>query len=160
MSILKRYMNWLHTRWPAGRVEKLPEVNEDGTTNIPGLRIVGDLTGVPLLKFAADSGARAVASIADETDFTAGAGGDDVVDIAIIGGGVSGIAAAIEARRRNLSVEVFEAQDSFATIKDFPKGKPIYTYPTEMRPAGELSLTADVKEDLVEELERQRKSAG
>ncbi|HPF41667.1 MAG TPA: NAD(P)-binding domain-containing protein [Phycisphaerae bacterium] len=160
MSILKRYMNWLHTRWPAGRVEKLPEVNEDGTTKIPGLRIVGDLTGVPLLKFAADSGARAVASIADETDFTAGAGGDGVVDIAIIGGGVSGIAAAIEARRRNLSVEVFEAQDSFATIKDFPKGKPIYTYPTEMRPAGELSLTADVKEDLVEELERQRQSAG
>ena len=35
--------------WPAGTVEKLPAVNPDGTTNVPGLYIVGDLTGVPLL---------------------------------------------------------------------------------------------------------------
>ncbi|MCB9851625.1 MAG: NAD(P)-binding domain-containing protein [Phycisphaerales bacterium] len=160
MSILKRYMHWLHTRWPAGHVEKLPEVNEDGTTRVPGLRVVGDLTGVPLLKFAVDSGAKAVAAIAGEADFSAGAGGDGVVDIAIVGGGLSGISAAIEAKRRGMSFEVFEAADAFATIKDFPKGKPIYTYPTEMTPAGELTLTANVKEDLVAELERQRAAAG
>lgn len=160
MSILKRYMNWLHTRWPAGHVEKLPEVNEDGTTKVPGLRVVGDLTGIPLLKFAVDSGARAVRAIADEADFKSGAAGHEAVDIAIIGGGVSGIAAAIEAKRLGLSFQVFEAADSFATIKDFPKQKPIYTYPTDMTPAGELTLSAEVKEDLVAELEQQRKGAG
>ena len=56
----RRYTHWLHTRWPAGTVEKLPEVREDGTTAVPGVRIVGDLTGVPLLKFSSDTGARAV----------------------------------------------------------------------------------------------------
>ena len=57
--MLASYVRWLHTGWPAGTVEKLPEVNEDGTTRVPGVRVVGDLTGVPLLKFSADTGARA-----------------------------------------------------------------------------------------------------
>ena len=47
-----RYLDWLHLRWPAGTVEKLPEVRPDGSTAVPGLYVVGDLTGVPLLKFA------------------------------------------------------------------------------------------------------------
>ena len=50
-------------------VEKLPEVSEDYSTNIPGLYIVGDLTGIPLLKFSSDSGAKAVDSILDDPDF-------------------------------------------------------------------------------------------
>src|SRR3972149_4942423 len=61
-----RYMHWLHTRWPAGGVEKLPEVGENGATSVPGVRIVGDLTGIPLLKFSADTGARAVQAIVKE----------------------------------------------------------------------------------------------
>ena len=52
--MIRRYMRWLHTGWPAGTLEKLPLVREDGTTAIPGIRVVGDLTGIPLLKFAAD----------------------------------------------------------------------------------------------------------
>ncbi len=53
---IKRYTRWLHTRWPAGVVEKLPESGEFGVTNIPGVRIVGDLTGIPLLKFSSKTG--------------------------------------------------------------------------------------------------------
>src|SRR5437667_8509018 len=101
MNIVSRYTNWLHTRWPAGTVEKLPEIRPDGTTNVPGVRIVGDLTGIPLLKFSSDSGARAVQAILQEPTFRGPAsalqaGRQDVLDIAIIGGGVSGIAAAME----------------------------------------------------------------
>ena len=51
-NFLKTYTHWLHTRWPAGVVEKLPESGELGVTNIPGVRIVGDLTGIPLLKLS------------------------------------------------------------------------------------------------------------
>ena len=59
--MLSKYAKWLHLQWPAGTVEKLPRVEPDSSTNIPGVYIVGDLTGVPLLKFSADTGARAVA---------------------------------------------------------------------------------------------------
>jgi thioredoxin reductase/Pyruvate/2-oxoacid:ferredoxin oxidoreductase delta subunit len=156
--MLTRYIHWLHTRWPAGTVEKLPVTGTAGATNVPGVRIVGDLTGIPLLKFSADTGARAVQAILRETDFKPGA--DDVLDLAIIGAGVSGIAAALEARKAGLRFQVFEAVQPFSTIVNFPKGKPIYTYPTEMTPAGEMRFKASVKEALVEELESQRTVAG
>ncbi len=62
-GLLARYTNWLHTQWPAGTVEKLPVSGEDGFTDLPGVRIVGDLTGIPLLKFSSRTGARAVRAI-------------------------------------------------------------------------------------------------
>ncbi len=156
-SLVGAYARWLHTRWPAGRVEKLPEIAEDGRTNVPGLFVVGDLTGIPLLKFAADSGARAVRTIVAEAAFgeQRRARPDGVRELAIVGAGVSGMAAALEARAAGIDFVVFEAKRRFQTIADFPKAKPIYTYPREMRPRGALQVGADVKEALLEELVEQ-----
>ncbi|MGF1449210.1 MAG: NAD(P)-binding domain-containing protein [Opitutales bacterium] len=161
VAFLKQYTNWLHTRWPAGTVEKLPQVGPDGASNIKGVRIVGDLSGIPLLKFSADTGAKAVQAFMAEPDFgPQNRGQDGVLDLAIIGAGVSGISAALEAKKAGLTFKVFEAVESFSTIVNFPKGKPIYTYPTDMVPAGDIRFKADVKEDLLEELYAQRDAAG
>ena len=160
ISLIQRYTHWLHTQWPAGLVEKLPEVGNDGTTAIAGVRIVGDLTGIPLLKFSADSGARAVQAFLAESDFMAQRGQEGVLDLAIIGGGVSGFAAAIEAKNAGLNYKIFESVQNFSTVANFPKGKPIYTYPTDMTPSGALQFQATVKEDLLAELERQRHEHG
>jgi thioredoxin reductase/ferredoxin len=162
MNPLVRYARWLHTSWPAGAVEPLPEVNADGSTAVPGLFVVGDLTGIPLLKFSADTGARAVRTIASEPSFVKqerGAG-RPVHDLVIVGGGVSGMSAAIEARKLGLAFVVVEASEPFSTIVNFPKAKPIFTYPSAMVPAGSLTLTAKVKEPLVEELQRQAAASG
>lgn len=156
--MLLRYMRWLHTGWPAGTLERLPEVREDGTTVVPGLRVVGDLTGIPLLKFAADSGARAVHAIVLELGTAKR--GNGVLDLAIVGGGVAGISAAIEARKAGLDFTVFEANQTLSTLVNFPTAKPIYTYPTDMTPSGTLQFTAHVKEDLVREIEEQRAKFG
>lgn len=158
--MFKRYMRWLHTGWPAGTVEKLPDVREDGTTAIAGIRVAGDLTGIPLLKFSADTGARAVHAILKEEDFKKRRGqNDDVLDLAIVGAGVAGVSAAIEAQKNGLRFKLYEATQVFSTVANFPKRKPIYTYPTDMKPCGDLQFAADVKEDLLEEMERQRQSA-
>ncbi|WP_428938568.1 NAD(P)-binding domain-containing protein [Fontivita pretiosa] len=162
---IARYARWLHTMWPAGTVEKLPQVEPDFSTNVPGLYIVGDLTGVPLLKFAADSGARAARAIAQNL---ASRGRDNpqaggsVLDLLIIGAGVSGLAAALEARKLNLEFEILEAVEPFSTIVNFPKAKPIYTYPTDMTPAGQLQFRSQVhpKETLLEDLRRQTVARG
>lgn len=165
-SLLRRYADWLHLKWPAGRVEQLPEVGENGETAVRGLRIIGDLTGIPLLKFALDSGARAARAIADElksestSPAIAAQRASDAVDLVIIGGGVAGIAAAIEAKSLGMSVEVFESAEPFSTIVNFPRAKPIYTYPTDMTPTGAMHVTAEVKESLLDELESQRIAAG
>ncbi len=144
--------------WPAGTVEKLPVVQPDGSTNVAGLYVVGDLTGIPLLKFSADTGTRAVRTIAEESGFKGRDLSDpEVVDVAIIGGGVSGFAAALEARKLGLSFKLFEASEPYSTIVNFPKGKPIFTYPTEMTPAGDLQFheKSEVKEGLLEDLHEQ-----
>jgi thioredoxin reductase/ferredoxin len=161
MNFIARYTRWLHTRWPAGHVEKLPKTREDGSTNVPGMYVVGDLRGIPLLKFSADTGARAVQRMVADPAFQAerGKGGDraksDMLELAIIGAGVAGMAAALEARKHALRFRVYEGAEPFSTIVNFPKAKPIYTYPKEMKPAGDLAITAQVKEPLVEELRAQ-----
>ena len=161
LSLLKRYSHWLHTQWPAGPVEKGPAISEGGSTALKGVRIVGDLTGVPLLKFSADSGAKAVQAILQEPDFTAQAHPKEHdYDLVIIGAGVSGISAAIEAKKAGLHTVLYEADESFSTLHNFPRKKPIYTYPSEMRPAGELTFSAAVKEDLIAELQAQQAAHG
>jgi thioredoxin reductase/NAD-dependent dihydropyrimidine dehydrogenase PreA subunit len=169
-SLVSRYAHWLHLGWPAGRVEPLPVVGPEGRTNVPGLYISGDLTGIPLLKFALESGVRAMRAIHRESAATRdtaggrparerGAGGvprDGTSgaprDVTILGAGVSGMAAALEARRLGLDFEVLEASEPFSTIANFPRAKPIFTYPLAMRPEGSLQVSATVKEPLLEEL--------
>jgi len=161
--LITQYTKWLHTQWPAGIVEKLPEVNSDYSTNISGLYIVGDLTGIPLLKFSSDSGARAVESIRMDKSFLSQRAKDktsDMLDLVIVGAGVSGMAAALEAKRDDLHFEIIEATEPFSTIVNFPKGKPIYTYPTDMVPLGDLQFTQEIKEPLVEEIKAQTLGKG
>lgn len=163
LGIITRYTKWLHTQWPAGVVEKLPEVRSDYSTNIPGLYVVGDLTGIPLLKFSSDSGARAVESIRMDRTFLSQRAKDktsEILDLVIVGAGVSGMAAALEAQKDDLHFEILEATEPFSTIVNFPKGKPIYTYPTEMVPLGDLQFTQEIKEPLVEEIKAQTLGKG
>ena len=161
LSWIRRYAEWLHLGWPAGTVEPLPQIGPDGTARWREILVTGDLTGIPLLKFALDTGARAAQRVAADPALPAERRQDpDRLDLLIIGGGVSGFAAAMEARQRGLSCHILEAAEPLSTLANFPRGKPIFTYPSEMRPAGALQVTADVKEALLDELRRQIHRAG
>ncbi|WCL50130.1 NAD(P)-binding domain-containing protein [Leptospira sp. GIMC2001] len=168
-------MHWLHLRWPAGLVPSLPVIQDSGETNVEGVWIVGDLTGIPLLKTAADSGSKAVISIhkkiknqtnkanykdkdkepEDSSEYTKNRNiksEDLILDLVIIGGGISGISAGLKAQELNLNFKIIEADRNFATILDFPKGKPIFLYPQDFIPDTKLKMTGAVKEALVSEL--------
>jgi thioredoxin reductase/ferredoxin len=143
-AAISRYTHWLHTQWPSGTPEKMPLINDDGTTSLSGTYVVGDLTGKPLLKLSSDSGTKAVKRIVADRSFTQRSQSSDVIDVVIIGGGVSGFAAAIEAKKQGLNAVLLEASEAFSTIANFPKNKPIYTYPSDMTPEGELTFDSDV----------------
>lgn len=161
-NVIKDYTYWLHGQWPDGKTEKLPLIDQDGLSSIKGVYVVGDLTGIPLLKFSADSGARAVNHIINDTSFKQRQVQPNVFDLVIIGGGVSGYAAAIEAQKAGLNFIMLEASQAFSTIANFPKGKPIYTYPSDMTPEGELNFSQDVstKEKLLNSLQQQAQQTG
>lgn len=160
MNPIVRYARWIHTRWPAATVEKLPEVRADGSTSVPGLFIAGDLAGVPLLKFALDGGARVARAIAADPALRADPAPPDTLDLVIVGAGVAGLAAALEAQAHGLAFEVVEAAELFFTIANFPRAKPIFAYPHAMKPAGRLQVRATVKEELLRELRGQVEAAG
>ena len=87
-------------------------------------------------------------------------GAPGTLDLAIVGAGVSGMAAALEARARGLAFEVIEAAEPFHTCANYPPGKPIFPYPLAFRPAGGLQVTARRKEELLAELRLQAARAG
>src|SRR4051812_5925533 len=114
-GLIERYTKWLHTQWPAGTVEKLPVSGPEGITAQPGVRIVGDLTGIPLLKFSSHTGAQAVRAILRKPETGNRKPESGELDLAIIGAGVAGISAAIEARRAGLNFAIYEATEIFST---------------------------------------------
>ena len=139
-------------------MEALPEVAADFSTRVPGLFIVGDLTGTPLLKFAIDSGTRVVRSIARQSIPTAA----DRVPLVIVGAGVAGLAAAMEAKRLGISFQLIESARRLDTLENFPLKKPIFTNPDTMVPEGDLQLPeGDLdREGLIASLLEQSQRAG
>lgn len=152
--MIRRFYHWLHGQWPAGRPEPLPRVGEHGRTRLPGVYVVGDLSGIPLLKLSIQSGVEAVRDAREHLR------SEGAVDVCVIGGGTAGLSAAVEAKRAGLSYRLLEANRLFSTIHNFPKGKPIYTYPSGMQPPGDIQVQAPVKEELIDELEAQARAHG
>lgn len=173
----KVYFNWLQKDNPTGIPDLLPELSSEGETSVKGIYIVGDLTGIPLLKFAAAGGARLVRKFASINDrittkkqFDAMAEGveinkraqgliDGEYDFVIIGGGPAGISAALEAQKRGMNYIVLEATDRlFNTLQDFPKGKPMFYEPFEMKDDSLLTLQGATKEKLLQHFEEALKN--
>ena len=153
MGLMNSYFNWLQKDCPTGEVERYPQLDDKGQSSLQGCYIVGDLTGIPLLKTAADSGSKMVRHLCYDKNFSERMGKDkDIFDILIIGAGPAGISAAIECQKRKLNYKVIESGDTFNTIKNFPKGKPILCHPEEFDTSSELKLVDGSKESLLQDL--------
>jgi len=112
-------------------VRSMPTPTRDGATfqtNVPGCYIIGDVSGVPLIKNAVREGAEVIARIVDELK-AAPAEPKAVYDVAIIGIGPGGASAAAEARIADLRYVGIERGKILSTIERYPKGKYIFFKP-------------------------------
>ncbi len=112
-------------------VRSLPTPTRDGAsfeTNVPGCYIIGDVSGVPLIKNAVKEGADVIAHIAAEL---ASATPDPKAnyDVAIIGIGPGGASAAVAASDAGLRYVGIEQDKILSTIDLYPKGKYIFFKP-------------------------------
>lgn len=156
MNILSRYFNWLQKGNPTGLVDRFPEIDEKGETSVKGIYVIGDLTGIPLLKLAAESGKKIIDTFDADAQFQSqrkSMAAD--YDIVIVGGGISGISAAIEALKRGYKFIVLESAQRFSTVINFPKGKPIYSEPASVQQHAALKINDGTKESLLSDLEEQ-----
>src|SRR5258708_31953915 len=124
-----------------------PVLRDNFQSNIPGLYIIGDLAGAPVVKLAMEQGSDVATHIAAKAD--AKSGDPNIYDLVVIGAGAAGLNAALGAQDRGLRVLVLEKNKIANTIEDFPEGKWIYAEPDNRPPKGKLWLDGARKEDLV-----------
>ncbi|HMG53008.1 MAG TPA: NAD(P)-binding domain-containing protein, partial [Kofleriaceae bacterium] len=130
---------------------KVPEMDENFQTAVPGQYLIGEVAGKPLVKNAANLG-RGVVEHALASGMRPGAlgGGDNVVDVAIVGSGPGGLSAALTCIQRGLSYVVLEKEQVIAsTISRYPKGKLVMAEPYEAVNISLLPVFDSAKEQLL-----------
>ena len=150
----KGYFNWLQKDVPVGEVEKYPEIDASGETTVKGMYVIGDLTGIPLLKLAAESGTQMIRQFQKDAKFQDLRKSKEkgILDFVIVGAGPAGIAAGLEALKHNYEFKILESAKTFSTICNFPTGKPIYAEPEGIEQISDLKINEGVKETLMEEV--------
>ncbi len=147
--MLGKLQRWLEGVFETANMPtRRPQLNAQRESNIPGLYVIGDLAGAPVIKLAMEQGIEVIDHILRTSDARA----DDPsrYDVIVVGAGAAGLNAALAAQDNGLRCLVLEKNKTANTIEDFPEGKWIYAEPDEVPPKGKLWLDGATKEDLIE----------
>lgn len=129
-----------------------PELKAGNESSVPGLHVIGDLAGAPVIKLAMAQGVEVIDWLAARPEMAtpASASGDAALhDVLVIGAGASGLNAALAAKERGWRCVVLEKERIANTIDQFPEGKWVYAEPDRVPPKGKLWLDGAQKEELV-----------
>jgi NosR/NirI family nitrous oxide reductase transcriptional regulator len=123
-----------------------PVIDDRFESNVPGIYVIGELAGAPVVKLAMEQGY----TVAHHIGSLPNARGNDpnVYDVLIAGSGAAGLNAALEAQQLGLRTIVLEKGKVANAIQELPEGKWIYTEPHDRPVAGSLWLEEATKEDL------------
>ncbi|GMT48547.1 MAG: pyridine nucleotide-disulfide oxidoreductase [bacterium] len=124
-----------------------PLIKKNNGSNIPGVYIIGDLAGAPVIKFAMKQGYDIIEHISSLSD--AKGNNPEVYDVIIVGAGAAGLNAALAAQEKGMSCVVLEKSKIANTIENFPEGKWVYAEPDDHPPKGKLWLDGSTKEELI-----------
>lgn len=136
---------------------RLPVMDEDHQSNIPGLYVAGEISGVPLIKLGLNQGVDLVRHLAPQLR---NGPQDGALDLIIIGAGASGLGAASEAHRLGLRYVVLEQRRAAQLIRDFTKGKPLFMEPEGTPNKSAMWCEECPKEVLLEKWDAQIKDMG
>ena len=122
-------------------------------TNVKGIYMVGDISGVPLIKNAINEGKKAIDIIQEDFEGKNGPAPPAAdYDVAIVGIGPGGLSAAVIAKQRGLkyiALEQGQTVDMIATV--YPSGKYVFFKPDTMADNGGIPLPGpgDTKDNMV-----------
>ncbi|MFN0112335.1 MAG: NAD(P)-binding domain-containing protein [Blastocatellia bacterium] len=120
---------------------KVPKRDQQFMTNVPGVYLIGDVSGVPLIKNAINEGGGVVDWVVEDLK-NAGKNGDTDYDVAIIGIGPAGLSATALARQRGLKYIAIEQDQVVGTIQQtYQAGKYVYFNPVEKPVNGGINLS-------------------
>ncbi len=119
---------------------KVPNRDPQFMTNVPGVYLIGDVSGVPLIKNAINEGGSVVDHIVEDLKHT-GKNGNTDYDVAIIGIGPAGLSATALAKQRGLKYIAIEQDQVVGTIQQtYQAGKYVYFNPVDKAVKGGINL--------------------
>lgn len=139
---------------------RVPRVNEQFETNIPGIFIVGELGGMGLIKTAINEGKLVIDQIRKRlpkpanTNLHDASGPDpvqagEVADVIIVGSGPAGISATLSAHQHFVKYVTLEQGEIASTIRHYPRHKFLMAEPPEIPLYGPLYVSDGTKEALL-----------
>jgi thioredoxin reductase len=142
---------------------RAPFIKENFETNLPGIYIAGELSGMGLIKTAINEGRLAIDSIRRQLEAQGGwqppvvAHGEDhgiasegePYDVIIVGAGPAGLSASLAAMQDGLRYLTLEQGEVAATIRNYPRHKFLMAEPLEMPLIGNLYVGDGTKESLL-----------
>ena len=126
--------------------EIVPIINSRYESSVKGIYVIGDVTGFPLVKVAANQGREVIEGMEESRSASANADAEGL-DLVIVGGGPAGISAGIEAAKRGWKYVVLERAKVASTVRSFPPGKMVYAEPHSMESRSELDVSEDRDKD-------------
>ncbi len=130
---------------------KVPKRDGRFMTNVPGIYLIGDVSGVPLIKNAINEGGVVIDYVVEDVRQMRRNGNADY-DVAIIGIGPAGLSATALAHQRGLKYIAIEQDQVVATIQQtYQAGKYVYFNPVDQPVKGgiELDGAGGVKEQMI-----------
>ena len=129
--------------------DDIPLTDEWQESSVPGLFLVGELSGLALVKNAVAQGPRAVQRIAQRLPGMR-SGGGDAFDLVVVGSGPAGLSAAAAAKGAGLSCVVLDQEkDLGGTIFHYPRRKLVLVQPIELPGWGRMKEGEYSKEELL-----------
>jgi hypothetical protein len=124
-------------RKPEPSYPKLPLVRESGESSVPGVYLIGEVGGTPLIKLGLNQGVEMIDRLNQDPGGGDGSSPEDLYDVVIIGAGSSGLGAAMRAHELGLRYVVLESERIAMTVVNMYKGKVLLPnrsmFPTEAR---------------------------
>ena len=126
---------------------QVPVADSEFETNVPGLFVAGEVTGMGLIRNAVSQGSQAM----DGAARYAGQASDDRrMDVVVVGVGPAGLAASLRAKELGLKFVTLEQDTVGGTIAHYPRGKVVMTAPAELPGYGSVRLRETSKEALLD----------
>jgi thioredoxin reductase (NADPH) len=128
---------------------RVPSVRENFETNVPGVFIVGELSGMGLIKTAVNEGKLVVDHLRDRLNSVGGGESRGVYDVAIVGAGPAGLSASLTAQQYGLRYITLEQGEIASTIRQYPRQKFLMAEPIQIPLYGTLYVGDGTKEALL-----------
>jgi len=118
---------------------KVPKRDQSFMTDAVGCYIIGDVSGTPLIKNAANEGADVIHHVTEELK-AAAPEPKAKIDVAIVGVGPAGLSAAVLAQKAGLRYLAIEQDKVLATIDAYPANKYVFFKPETMESRGGIEV--------------------